>query len=837
MGKLVDPHLCPECRGNLTGDASCPNCGLQLVGPLANELWATMQHADQLVTRLRQSNRPVPAYPAPHPATPIPTPAVPAAVPPIAATGSSTATAPVGPQLARTPSPISIPVILLALGGLCILIAALVFVAVAWGSLGIGGRTAILAGITMVMGAGAILLTVKDLRWAAETFWVIVVGMVTLDILGARSAGLFGDDHERSYQIAAPLMIVVMLVLALAVGSWSARAATGQIISIQISALIGIGIGNGLGFVGFDPFGLIPAVLIPLFAGVAIWSRQRVRVFAWGLAGLALGNWMILFGYGMAKALQDQQHWWSSLDWWPLALAGGYAISATVPRLPYAVRVVAAGMSLLAWSVVVLGPDHATSTQRSIWATGMILFLSLLVLLGGRVWGRAAGIAGILWSLPTGAKLLVNAVSLSDVGLSSAVHTWNAPVQAYLDTAWWAQILLAISIALLLLSLGRLFPEHTRRTALTAVIPAAYLVIALALISAAATLGLPLWAFAGIVTTLLLGAILLTWPSGGEVAGLVPSVVSICVLGLFTLFTTGPSNAVSAGAAVLVLSTVTVYWYAASRAGRRTETILTLIGIPLLGFWTWVEIWAALDQSVDLGLALAAGYGSLVLLVAPLAQRVSKHKTDRIVTELMGAIFIPIPALAFGSDHHALALSLAGAGLALSSVCNADRELLGWVSVPPLLAGAMVYDFKDFPVAEVWSLPISMVLIAVGILRMGRDHELGSYRALGAGTLLALAPSLILALIDPLSWRGAILFAAGVLVLLAGAFRHLGMPFYSGALITAVMAIRYLGPWAQGIPRWVGIGIVGLLLLGLGISWEFGRKNLKTAAGYLKALR
>lgn len=739
--------------------------------------------------------------------------------------------------MTRPRSPISIPVILLALGGLCILIAALVFVAVAWGSLGIGGRTAILALITMVMGAGATLLTVKDLRWAAETFWVIVVGMVTLDILGARSAGLFGDDHERSFQIAAPLMIVVMVALALIVGFWSTRAATGQIISIQVAALIGIGIGNGLAFVGFDPFGLTPAVVIPVFTVLGIWSLKRVRVFAWGLLGLAIGNWLILFGHGLAKALQDQQNWWTSLDWWPLALAGCYAITATLPRLPYPVRVLAAGMSLLAWSVVILGPDHATSTQRSVWAAGMIILLSILVLVGGHVWGRAAGIAGLLWSLPAGVKLLVNAVSLSDVGLSSDVHTWDAPVQAFLDTAWWAQIMLAMSVALFLICATRLFPAASRRAALTAMIPIAYLISALALISAAATLGLPLWAFAGVITILLLGAILLTWPSGGEVAGLVPSVISVGVLGLFTLFTTGPSNSLAAIAAGLVLITVVSYWYAASREGRRTETILTLIGLPLIGFWTWVEIWAALDQSPDLGLAVAAGYGSSILLLAPLAQRASGHKADRIVTELMGAVFLPLPALAFGSDHHGLALSLAGAGLALSSVRNRDRELLGWLSIAPLLAGAMVYDFNDFPVAEVWSLPLSMILVASGLLRMSRDRELSSYRALGAGILLALTPSLILALIDPLTWRGAILFAAGVLVLLAGAFKHLGMPFYSGALITAVMAIRYLGPWAQGIPRWVGIGIVGLLLLGLGISWEFGRKNLKTAAGYLKALR
>ena len=120
---------------------------------------------------------------------------------------------------------------------------------------------------------------------------------------------------------------------------------------------------------------------------------------------------------------------------------------------------------------------------------------------------------------------------------------------------------------------------------------------------------------------------------------------------------------------------------------------------------------------------------------------------------------------------------------------------------------------------------------------MQQEQSLGSVRALGAGVLLALTPSLVLALIDPITWRGAILFVTGVIILLVGAFTRWGMLFYAGTLVTAVMAIRYLGPWAQGIPRWVGIGIVGLLLLGLGVSWEFGRKNLRTASDYLRSLR
>jgi hypothetical protein len=832
MGKLVDPRICPECRSTLTSDARCLNCGLQVTGPLANELWATMQHADQLLSRMRASSQPVAQESAvtTQPPSTTPTSAASAYIP-------GGVNPPVPQAATKRPSPLSIPVILLSLGGLCILVAALVFVAVAWGSIGIGGRTAILAVITLVMASGAILLTVKDLRWAAETFWVIVAGMLTLDILGARAANLFGEDRQFSMQISAPLLVSVMLVLGLAVGLWSARAATGQIISVQISALIGVMIGNGLGFAGFDPIGVTPAVAIPVFTAIAIWALKRVRVLAWGLAGLALLNWLILFGAGMYNAFENHTNWWTSLDWWPLALAGLYAVVLTIPRFPYAIRVSAAGMSLLAWSVVILGPDEASNTQRAFWAALMIGFLCLLVLVGGRVWGRAAGLAGVLWVLPSLFKLYMDANQAADTSVTIIAARWSTTVLSELYTAWWALLLLALACSAILLAGPRLFPKKNQRVVLNATIPLAYLPMALALIAICGAIGVPLWAFAGILTILLIGAIFVAWQVSDAIPGLISSAFTVWVLAGLVVMATLPNHSLAGCAAALVLVTVVGYWYAAARAQRRPETLLAIGALPIIAFWTWIQFWLAAGWSTDLALAATAGYGSLILLLAPLARKASGHEPDRYLAELMGFLCLPIPALAVGSEHHGLALSLAGAGLVLSSLLNRDRELLGWLGAIGLFAGAVVHDLDNISIPERFSLPFAILLLGHGWRRMHRDHKVNSVRALGAGLLLAVIPSLYLALLDPLTWRGAILFTAGVAILLVGAFARWGMPFYAGALVTAVMAIRYLGPWAHGIPRWVGIGIVGLILLGLGISWEFGRKNLRTASDYLKSLR
>ncbi|HMU36783.1 MAG TPA: hypothetical protein PKA04_08145, partial [Marmoricola sp.] len=142
MGKLIDPTLCPECRSILSGDARCPACGLQLQGPAAVELWQTMQRADQLIDQLRLQAAAAPV-PAATPARPTPT-----------------GTAPPPPMRRPVKKPsASVPVILLTLGGLCVMVAAIVFVAVAWGSLGVGGRTAILGLVTLLMTICAVVLT------------------------------------------------------------------------------------------------------------------------------------------------------------------------------------------------------------------------------------------------------------------------------------------------------------------------------------------------------------------------------------------------------------------------------------------------------------------------------------------------------------------------------------------------------------------------------------------------------------------------------------------------------------------------------------------------------
>src|SRR3954447_9215389 len=227
MSRLVDPTLCPDCRALLDARATCTGCGLEVTGPLAVELWRRMVDADRVVEQLRTlpgraplatpARGDAPTLSGTLPAFPRPSPA---------------------PARTRRLPAGSVPVVLLSLGALCLLVAAAVFVAVAWSVLGLTGRTLVLLGITALLSVVATVLTRKNLRGAAETFWVVVAGMLTVDLLGAQSAGLAGLD-ALDWRGTGALVGTALLVLGLVVGLWAQNQPVGRLYAAESVAVAG----------------------------------------------------------------------------------------------------------------------------------------------------------------------------------------------------------------------------------------------------------------------------------------------------------------------------------------------------------------------------------------------------------------------------------------------------------------------------------------------------------------------------------------------------------------------------------------------------------------------
>jgi hypothetical protein len=140
MIRYADPEVCPCCRMQIPYAApQCPHCDAVLTGPVAQGLFRTLTHADTLVAQL---SSPVPVAAGVGAAASGPA-SVPVGGPRV------DASYPVFPMPAATArrrglSAASVPRILLGLGATCLLVAAVVFLAVAWSGLGMGARTAIL---------------------------------------------------------------------------------------------------------------------------------------------------------------------------------------------------------------------------------------------------------------------------------------------------------------------------------------------------------------------------------------------------------------------------------------------------------------------------------------------------------------------------------------------------------------------------------------------------------------------------------------------------------------------------------------------------------------------
>jgi hypothetical protein len=189
------------------------------------------------------------------------------------------------------------------------------------------------------------------------------------------------------------------------------------------------------------------------------------------------------------------------------------------------------------------------------------------------------------------------------------------------------------------------------------------------------------------------------------------------------------------------------------------------------------------------------------------------------------------------SETTAMVLTVLGSAVAAVSVIHRDRAAAGWVGAAVLFFATAIRVDLGVDAPELYTLPAAAVLVGAGMWRLQTDPRVSSTSALGSGLTLALVPSLLLALDEPVTLRGALIAAGGIAVLALGVARRLAAPLVLGALTTALLAVRHLEPYAEALPRWITLGAVGLALLGVGVTWEARLNNLQAAKRYLTGLR
>jgi hypothetical protein len=796
MTRYADPLVCPDCRQTIAyAVPSCPHCALPLRGATAQALFSTLLRADQLIDQLRQ------------PAMAFPTPAVPDVpqrwLPEPPARSQARAS-----RLEAA----SIPKILLGLGATCLLVAALVFLVVAWSSLGMGGRTAVLLTLTSLAGGAVVWLSGRTLRAGAESFAVVLLGLVALDVTGAENAGWLGEHGDGGFAL---ILGGVVALVGFATACYGVTSKVTRLVGAEIVTALGVATcGAGLlDVLPDDAAGALAATV--LTAGVAgLARRTRLPDLATGLAALAGLWWLGLVTIGLDDALDvpTVDALWGDLRVWPLVVGALLAaLPAVVRALRQPVRVAAASVAALvatgATTVVVAGNplDEVAATAGVVlglatlaaWWLPAPWRLAPLVTLAPAAVGTMFFI--VLQGGTAASRMAFDAWSVSPAHL---VNHSTLPLSGWLLAPLVAGLVAALWIG------ADLAEEH---------LPWSRILTVVGSLTVAATLAsydVPLWAPISVLVVATVAALALEFYAGAT------AYPATMLLGIATLAAALPSTWLTL-VALGVLTTLALAVDVLEDDAFAARFVLPVLlggSVFTLGEVTgWTPDWR--------GVTVVAAVGLLALWRADPLLEVGAALTAAVTVAWQ------LPDLTW------LAIDLTVAGvLATASSLVHGRRALGWAGGMLLMAAtwARLADL-DVTTVEAYTLPLATALILVALWQMWRT-DLPSLQALAPGLVLATVPSLLQVLAEPVSERAVLLGGGCLLLVLVGVWLRWGGPLVVGAAVGGLEVVRE-STYASVLPQWVLIALVGGLLTVIGVTWEQRLRDLRLAAGYVRALR
>lgn len=851
---FADRTCCPDCRSALVaGRDECPRCAIRLTGDVAWQLFATLERADQLVLRLRAEARSRTSAPV---AAPVAAPVGPAAAPRAGATSMTAGLATYPRPAARTAAPTAapdapaapaapqqrgmlesgVPKLLLGLGAACLLVGALVFLAVAWVLMGVEGRTAVLLGTTVGAGALTVVLARRGLPAASEALAAVTSGLTLLACVGADAAGWLGNppDGVLPAQVGA---VLGALGAGLALGA--RRTPLGRLLTGEVAVALGaalVTIGTTIAAPAAELGLVVGTLLLGALALLAhLGGLRLLPVLATGGAAL---TWLLLTGAGLVRAVTDVSvgTLWGHGEAWPLLAAAVLAVAAAaVPFLPRALRVTALGAAGAVLAPALLLPLHDVSFDAGVvgWALLLLLVAAAAPLVPT---GWRAALAG-----PGGAAVLVPVVALVDV-LGRATDAVLAPrddlrlpgVATLLTHPWLALLVTAALTAAVLAVLDQHVPAS--RGDRGGVLPPAPVLASVAGFLAAtgvavtATYAVPLALVVAQLLVVAVGAAALATPpalrrrrraaTAGAGAALVAGLAAVLVA--------------TPGAALQALALVVLVGIAAGAA----VLLRTGLGTVALALVAPASALLVVDLGRVVGLSpepvLAVAVAVVGLLLVAVARPVNEVAAALTATVLTAAVVVGDDPLTWWAVH----LTVAGAAAALAAVVRPTRRPLAWVGGALLVLASWVrLADTGVTVPEAYTLPAALVLLTVGVVALVRDPRRRSTPMLLSGLVLALGPSTLLALDEPATLRGLLVALASLVLVLGGASLRWSAPLVAGSVAGALLLLRALAPYAAELPPYVVMIAAGALLVTVGVTWESRLASLRRGRRYVARLR
>jgi hypothetical protein len=727
----------------------------------------------------------------------------------------------------------SVGVILLILGALCVLVASAIFIAVAWVQLSLVIRSLILIVVTGSFGLFARLALRRGLQATAEAMAAITCSMFILDLAAARRAGLPGlaDLAAAPYEILAG----VLLVAAAGAGAFVVRSRERWLWSLDAAVALGMArAAMGVLRVSSDGYAVSTVTVTVLTSLLYVaWRRLRFPVAMWSAVALGGMTYVAAVSIGAQRAQVDAGDIGRLVQAWPaltVALVAGFA---SIRLTSSAWRQVTACACLL---------PALTVFEIVAWSHGWVVGPALM-LAGCVIAALASTRVPASWSLAVGGSALVLGMS-AVVGLQPTLMALGTRIGLALEGSWvgsralppgllggdvgaWLLPLTAVVILELLpritigsdrLSLGWHHPAGVF-VATLGVMPVLY--------------GAGFWA--SMTVLVVVAAILLCaarlWRHDFLLV-LALSVLGIVRVCAFYDDLADPLAWTLIGVACLAWALTE--WRPVVRAG-----FLTVAGLfALFAVAQWLTF-AQVPRPFH-GLVIVA-FGSLGLMAS---QRLRATATEvvstRVVIERLSVTWAVVGlAMAGGSpSHRAVELTVAGVATGITAYLSQDRRRAGWVSGVLLTVASWIrLTDNDIQTVEWYTVPAATALLVYGVRRLRDDPRESTWRCLGPGLALALTPSLLLAIGEPVSWRGLFVGLASVALVALGVRGRLAAPFALGVVATGLLALRNLWPVAAFIPRWTLLFLIGGALLGAGMTWESRVNDVRTASRYVRGLR
>ncbi|WP_405550438.1 SCO7613 C-terminal domain-containing membrane protein [Streptomyces microflavus] len=772
-----------------------------------------------------------------------------------------------GPRTAKPSAPRSAQNVLLTLGGLLLTVAAVAFTLVSWGSMGIGGRSAVLALVTLAALAAPAVLLRRKLAATAEALAALALVLTLLDVYAIHAVAAPEADGLTFTAVASAVLAALWAAYGLALGKLHLPLPA-AVFFVQWPLLLGAWAAGAPAIV--VGWALLATAVVD--GAIALWGKGLgVRVTA-GIGLAVMGSAALLVGLGESLTAGG-----------PLGalLPGALLLTAAVAALAGAWRApdgyaqvggAVAGLAAVAAVGGVLRAAVPGTWQVPVYLLCGLALLSVVRVRLPRSAGRGVLLAAgavpagaLVWALPPVAAVLLGPVQLVAEVWAGAPDGFRGALGASMpwsETAA-APVVLAV-VAGGLRAAFRWWPTLVR-VAAPLITPGAKVrgasgagALGLGwgtLLLAAATLDVPYPVAVALETVLVAGLLAVavlgadrgaggagSAEGAGRGGGIGSAVRVSALVGAF-------GGAVSVGLLSLASEAATYAVFGAlavlfTGAALRTRAVVEQAALAVAAV-VWGTV---LTGCAARSLGLAPHEAAPLLLVVPavtvgLGARLRRHPVA-LPVELTGALGALVAVgLAVGrAPFLALVLALCGVLAAGAAVRPERRPVAGYLAAVLFVAAAWVrLAASEVSVPEAYTLPVTVPALVVGVLRRRKDPGASSWTAYGPGLAATLLPSLAVAWTDPDWLRPLLLGMAALVITLLGAKYRLQALLLLGGAVLALDTLHELAPYvvqvAGALPRWLPPALAGLLLLAVGATYEQRlreARRLKDALGRMR---